>query len=254
MKKCTGKVVIVALILITVGIGLFIGGIFAVGGIGAAKRSLAEHGVFIDRGFHVDINHSKSKSASDREKVSDGKSITFAIEDIDGFDFEIDAAKMEIISSTSTEEISVQADRNCEIYVKNGVLHLETNTDVNGHSIVVEIPHNAVFETARFDVGASEVIVEHAVVKNCEVNVGMGNFEYYGVILNHGDIECGMGNVELSLEGSEEDYNYEIDCGVGNVDIGENSIGGIAAEKTINNHADATIEIECGMGNVTIAF
>ncbi len=56
MKKSTGKVVIVALILITVGIGLFIGGIFAVGGIAAAKRSLAEHGVYIDRGLEIEID------------------------------------------------------------------------------------------------------------------------------------------------------------------------------------------------------
>lgn len=40
MKKSTGKVIIVALVLITIGIGLFIGGIFAVGGIAAAKEGL----------------------------------------------------------------------------------------------------------------------------------------------------------------------------------------------------------------------
>ena len=55
MKKSTGKVIIVALVLITIGIGLFIGGIFAVGGIAAAKEGLKEHGVFIENGFQIDV-------------------------------------------------------------------------------------------------------------------------------------------------------------------------------------------------------
>ena len=254
MKKSTGKVVVVAIVLITVGIGLFIGGVFAVGGIAAAKEKLAEHGVFIDKGIHVDINRSRGTTASDTLKVSGGDRSSFGIEDVESLEFEIGAAKMEIISSASTEEISVQADGNCTVYIKNSVLYIETNNDREETVIVVEIPHDAVFKNAEFEIGAGEIIVEHMSVQKCDASVGVGNFEYHGSILKHGDVECGMGNVELYLEGNEEDYNYEIDCGVGNIDIGDYSIGGVATERTINNHADRLLEIECGMGNVTIDF
>ncbi len=254
MKKTTGKVIIVALVLVTVGIGLFIGGVFAVGGIAAAKAGLSEHGVFIDKGMHIDINRSRVTTASDTLKVSGGDMASFEIEDVDSLEFEIGSAQMEIISSASTEEISVQADGNCEIYIENSVLHIDTNNDRDETAIVVEIPHNAEFRNAEFEIGAGEIIVEHMSVQKCDASVGVGNFEYHGSILKHGDIECGMGNVELYLEGNEEDYNYEIDCGVGNIDIGDYSIGGVATERTINNHADRLLEIECGMGNVTIDF
>ena len=134
------------------------------------------------------------------------------------------------------------------------MLHIETNNDRDETAIVVEIPHNAEFRNVEFEIGAGEIIVEHMSAQKCEASVGLGTFEYHGSILKHGDIECGMGNVELYLEGNEEEYNYEVECGVGNVNIGNTSIGGVATEKSINNHADRLLEIECGMGNVTIDF
>ena len=89
MKKSTGKVIIVALVLITIGIGLFIGGVFAVGGITAAKAGLSEHGVFIDKGMHIDINRSRGTTASDTLKVSGGDMASFGIEVVDSLECEI---------------------------------------------------------------------------------------------------------------------------------------------------------------------
>ena len=63
-----------------------------------------------------------------------------------------------------------------------------------------------------------------------------------------------MGNAELYLDGCMEDYNYEIECATGNVEIDDESFSGLAAERVINNDADAVMNIECSMGNVTVGF
>ncbi len=292
MKKSTGKIVIVALILITVGIGLFIGGIFAVGGMAAAKEGLAEHGVFIDRGFHIDINRSRPRAASKAIRISDEEKSMFQLEEVDSLEIEVGAAQVELLQNDSSDQITVWADCENDTYVKNGVLHIENQVDLEECTIIIAIPSNAVFgeidisgsacemnierletkyielevdagqitvadlnaEDAQFEIGAGEIFVDYANIEQMDVNIGMGNFVYEGEITRRGSVDCGMGNAELHLKGDKEDYNYEIDCAAGNVDIGNQSYGGLAAEKTINNHADATIEIDCGMGNVTIEF
>lgn len=287
MKKSTIGIVIVSFLLIIIGGGLFIGGTLAVGGIEVAKDALAKHGVYIDHGFQIDIDR-----GSRPMKYSDMEPMYFNAEDVRNLKLEMGKAEVEIVENASAKQISVETDGNYDIYVENGVLHIEIAKGLDEHFMRIEIPSNAVFESveisagacvadiqyletrefaaevgagqvnikdlqadsAEFEIGVGEIIVDYASVQECDINVGMGNFEYHGIIENHVGIECGMGNAEVYLKASEEDYNYEIDCAAGNVSIGDESFGGLASERKINNHAEATIDIECGMGNVTIEF
>ena len=56
MKKSMIRFMITAFVIITIGIGLFIGGIVAAGGLNAAKELLQDHGVYIERGIELEID------------------------------------------------------------------------------------------------------------------------------------------------------------------------------------------------------
>lgn len=63
-----------------------------------------------------------------------------------------------------------------------------------------------------------------------------------------------MGNMELSLNGKESDYNYEVECSAGNIDINGTYISAFGAERSIQNGASRTFKLECNMGNITVLF
>lgn len=295
MKKIIKGFVITAVVMIVVGIGLFIGGIVSAGGISAARSALDGYEFYFDdEGIHFNYgrDHETGTTASEKQQYLSGEAVTFGTEDVRSLDLEIGAAQVEIVENFSAKDISVQTDGRYDIYVKNGVLHMESKKDMDDHTMRLEIPSNAVFESveisvgacqmniqrietkkfdvevgagqvviedlmaddAQFEIGAGEIIVDYANVQECIVDVGMGNFEYNGKIARYGDIECGMGNAEIYLDGYMEDYNYEIECAAGNVEIDDESFSGLAAERVINNDADAVMNIECSMGNVTVGF
>lgn len=76
MKKRKFGIIIVALILIVVGFGLFVGGMVAAGGLEATKAALFHHEDILGKEFHFDISE-------------DG--VDFDIDfDRDGLDFDLD--------------------------------------------------------------------------------------------------------------------------------------------------------------------
>lgn len=104
------------------------------------------------------------------------------------------------------------------------------------------------------NVGAGRVETSDMTADKVDLEVGMGECFYHGKGLKELDAECSLGNMEIIVDGSEEDYNYEIECGAGNIDIGGRNISGLAAEKNIYNGAPGTIELSCNMGNITVSF
>ena len=123
------------------------------------------------------------------------------------------------------------------------------------------------------EVGAGQIFVNNIRAKELEVSVGAGQVELWGVevdkldaeigmgelagsvdIKKSADLECSMGNMELTLMGSQQDFNYQLEVAAGNIEVGRNSYSGLANEQKVNNGADKDIAIECSMGNITIEF
>ena len=254
MKKSTIGILVVSLLLVLIGAGLFTGGVFAVGGIDAAKDALAQKGVQIDHGFQIDINH--GNRAAEKSKVNDfnNSSMKFNAEDIRGLDLEAGAAEIEILEDSSAKDITVKTDGKYDIYVKNSILYIKSNNHNDDNTLILELPSNMVFGSVDIEAGACAVEIDRLETKELEVEVGAGKLLINQASVKECDIHVGMGSAEIYLDGSAEDYNYEIDCGAGNVQIGQESFGGLATEKYINNHAGANVEIECGMGSVIIGF
>lgn len=111
-------------------------------------------------------------------------------------------------------------------------------------------------ETDNMDlnVGLGEIRIKDMKVNNVTGTVGMGNLDLDGEVLESADLNCSMGNIDLKVDGSKEDYNYEIKSSMGNVDIGHESYSGVGNKKSIDNGADRDIIIECSMGNATVKF
>lgn len=104
------------------------------------------------------------------------------------------------------------------------------------------------------NIGAGRVEASEMSAQEVDLEVGMGECIYQGTITRELDAECDLGNMEITVNGSEEDYNYEIECAAGNIDLGERSITGLSAERNINNGAQGTFELSCNMGNITVNF
>lgn len=114
--------------------------------------------------------------------------------------------------------------------------------------------HSAEVKNFSANIGAGRVEADDMTAQEVDLEVGMGECIYQGKILGELDAECDLGNMEIKVEGSETDYNYELDCSAGNIDLGGRSISGLAAEKSINNGASKTFDISCNMGNITVSF
>lgn len=126
---------------------------------------------------------------------------------------------------------------------------------------------------ASLEVGAGQIVTRGTVADQLELSVGMGGIELDGMSVNRlnisvgmggvkakgsvsGDIkaECSMGSVEMTLEGSRNDFNYTLDCAMGTIELGGEEYSGMAVTKSISNGAGKSIKADCSMGSMTIRF
>lgn len=263
MKKVIRGFIITAVVMIIVGIALCVGGAFA-GGISATQsvvRDMVEDGDFE---FEVGIT----------EVFRDERYTRFSKYDVDKLVIDVEAANVVLNEKFGQEDIGVHTEgRKFEVDLKGETLYIKSNSATEENKVELYFPADFYFEEVEITMGASEMKITglntndfHAEigageldvyegnVKDFSVDIGMGDFEYEGIIKGDCDLDCGMGNMELRLEGSKEDFNYEIDCAAGNVTVGNESFAGFANAKEIEHGADADMDIDCGMGNVIIEF
>lgn len=107
---------------------------------------------------------------------------------------------------------------------------------------------------AEISVGAGSLVIDQFITDKIKMDCGTGRLELNGSVNGDADLECGLGNISLSLTNRETDFNYDIDCGIGNVLIGNQSIGGLATKRMINNNAKNNMDIECGVGSIELDF
>ena len=109
-------------------------------------------------------------------------------------------------------------------------------------------------EDFKLKVGAGQAACENVTSRNAVMDIAMGECRYSGRIVKNLSVDCGQGNVKITVDGAEEDHNYDLDCGMGNVLVGSMRAAGMGAQQTQDNDADSLYQVKCGMGNVTITF
>lgn len=109
-------------------------------------------------------------------------------------------------------------------------------------------------EEAKLQIGAGQIVSGNSYVKNMSLDVGVGDIMYAGQITNDLDATCGMGAIQMLLEGSGQEYNYELSTGAGEIQVGGISCSGVGKERFIDNGASGNFNMECGMGSIFVAF
>lgn len=104
------------------------------------------------------------------------------------------------------------------------------------------------------EIGAGTMTSQNIQSTKAEIDVAVGSCSYFGTIQGEADVECGLGDIIFSLDGKEEDYNYNIECAAGSIQVGDMHMTALAGERYVDNGAASTFEIACSMGNVTLYF
>ena len=111
-------------------------------------------------------------------------------------------------------------------------------------------------EKLSVEMGAGEFESKNPVTaEEADLEIGTGSMTFADLSAKKISGECGLGELDLTMTGTQEDYNYDLECGVGNLDVGSDSYSGLGREKSISNTgADRKLDLECGMGNVSVNF
>ena len=146
---------------------------------------------------------------------------------------------------------------------KNRKVCISYPEDVKLQELEIEMGAGTVYlnrdiETEKLSVemGAGEFESKNPVTaREADLEIGTGSMTFADLSARKTDGECGLGELDLTLTGTQEDYNYDLECGVGNLDVGSESYSGLGREDHISNTgADRKLELECGMGNVSVSF
>ena len=146
---------------------------------------------------------------------------------------------------------------------KTRKVYISYPEDVKLQELEIEMGAGTVYlnrdiETEKLSVemGAGEFDSKNPVTaKEADLEIGTGSMTFADLSAKKISGECGLGELDLTMTGTQEDYNYDLECGVGNLDVGSDSYSGLGREKSISNTgADRKLDLECGMGNVSVDF
>ena len=146
---------------------------------------------------------------------------------------------------------------------KTRKVYISYPKDVKLQELEIEMGAGTVYlnrdiETEKLSVemGAGEFDSKNPVTaEEADLEIGTGSMTFADLSAKKISGECGLGELDLTMTGTQEDYNYDLECGVGNLDVGSDSYSGLGREKSISNTgADRKLNLECGMGNVSVDF
>ena len=186
-----------------------------------------------------------------------------------------------VVKTWNQDTIQVNASgtdqKRVRITNDNGCLKIESARKLRNSSIEITLPEKKGFQNAEFKMGAGTVEVngdfkaDHMEVsvgagtfsndgsieaKQTDISVGVGTAEIEKLITENLDGNCGMGNMDITLNGKDTDYDYELKCGLGNLEVDNGQETTLTSgNKTISNPgAGKCVKLECGMGNVNVDF
>lgn len=170
----------------------------------------------------------------------------------------------------SVMDLAQAADRSITLYLPDDYSFDEVDIEVGAGYLelgdfyaaeaVLEVGAGEInlssIQTQELDVsvGTGAIDISYMVIDHLDAEIGMGRFTGLGELNGDAEVECSMGYVEMTLGGSEGDFNYTLEGAMGTIGIGNNSFGGLGAEQEINNHAHKNMDVECAMGSIQIYF
>lgn len=203
-------------------------------------------------------------------------SSTFS-KDIQELDLSVNYGQVQILTYEG-DQICVLAEnvgKHFQCWEETGELHIEDERQVNAEELklTIYLPKMEFLELDvelgagyleadelyakefSLEIGAGEGIIGYLAVSGlADMEVGAGRLQTDLFEGSYLEGSCGAGELCVNLAGVLEDYNYELDAAMGEICLGENSYGGLANHKRIQNGASKTIELDCALGSIEISF
>lgn len=114
----------------------------------------------------------------------------------------------------------------------------------------VQIDYIEVNSKAEINAGAGEMTIGGGVIRNLELDLGVGKTGLKAALEGRSEINCGVGETSITICGNQQDYTLEIDSGVGNVEVDGKSVNGNC---TLGKGANL-VDIDGGVGSIYIVF
>lgn len=109
--------------------------------------------------------------------------------------------------------------------------------------------------SCRLNAGVGTLTLKNIDITNMTVKSGIGKVDVEGKIFGMNLIEGGIGTVSFSIDGSEEDYGFDISAGIGEVLINNRSHSSFFAQhKEKLTNTNNFITVKGGIGNVSLRF
>lgn len=115
---------------------------------------------------------------------------------------------------------------------------------------MLKISELNVFNNAYIEGGAGSLNIDSGTINNLEADMGLGEFNFRGVLTGKCELDQGVGAAELHLLGDADDYTIEVDKGLGSIRIDGNEVHDGDKLGEGRNH----IELDGGVGSVEIEF
>lgn len=241
MKKKTKRVVIAAVVLILIGLGLFIAGIAAVGGITAIKSLGNEEKV-----IHNLLQDTVMESiVTEMEKVEEGTAetvtTTCVAERVDCLVLDLETVAVDVKESSTEEVFRIETSEFYEVYEENGTLYVvpknQEQIQLRHHEITMTIPEDFKFETVKILADASELEIQKIRTKELNAVVNTGNVVIGELLADSAEIEISTGSMEVE-QGEVASLETEVD------------IGNFSYTGKIEKDAEA----ECELGNMEFSL
>lgn len=181
---------------------------------------------------------------------------------------EYDGTVIKVEGNNVSSTIKIEKDNDTLVIKDGSQFNRLINLNDDNAVITVFVPFNYHFDKVKLKVDAGKMSVANISAHDLEVNVDLGSFEANNLIAENtdidvdaGDIEiyyldsldskfkCDLGNIDVTLAGSESDYDYKTDCDLGDIAISNYSSDNL---KDSNQHGKRSFTADCDAGKITI--
>jgi len=289
MKRFTKMMLIISTVFMVLGIAMMLGtGLvddlyygneeLNIGPVGIRMREAAQ---FVERGEEWLENEFGTVV-----KAGEGyHDVRLAGNEVRELEIDVKAASLEIVRDDRIDGITiVDGSKLLDVYhsVDEDTLSLEikkkdkyeTLSKTDEAKLVLRIPAHMVFDEVNINLNAAAMEVERLEAKELgldlnasgaaiqELNAGVfdvendaGSLWAYGTIEQKMEVDCNAGATEIQINGSYDDFNYEVDCKVGAIHLGNREYSGLKSAVLLKQEgAQKEIDLNCNVGTVDIQF
>lgn len=167
---------------------------------------------------------------------------------LESIDLEIGAGEMDSVA-LEANEINVEVDAGTAVIKSLYGKEVEINVNAGG----LEVGDVTARELSA-QTGAGSLVIRNFTAEDASLSASAGSLEAEGAVGRNADIECGAGSIQMTLQGAETDYDYDLECSMGEIRIGGSTYSGLSDEKTLRNGGKGVLNVECSVGDIEIEF